>query len=207
MNFESSAAFTPPALSDDSTANTNPTRSPLSFSSNRLSVGSISSIRTVLPQYSAAGTLEGQASTASHVNADSHGSPLYAPSFFNNVPSRSTYPRSAPMPPRYSSVNSPHSLTSAATRLGGDPHEFRYSYPIRSKNPWATLHLHTRDTVPGNLHPLQSQPRVPRLWSCDPIRGKLELNLESPQNIQQITIVVRFDLNFLWMICRLILSS
>jgi hypothetical protein len=190
MDSEGAAFFRPPTLTDDSTANTNPTRSPLSFSSNRLSVGSLASIRTFLPQYSVAGTLEEQDSTTWPVNTDSHGSPLYTPSSFNTAPSHSTDPRSAPVPPRYSLVNSPHSLTTTATRSGGDSQEFRYSYPIRSKNPWATLHLYTRDAVPGNLHPLRSQPRVPRLWSCDPICGKLELNLESPQTIQQITVVV-----------------
>ena len=75
--------------------------------------------------------------------------------------------------------------------------EFRYSFPIRPKNPWATLHLRTRDAVLGNMKPLHIQPRVPRIWSCDPIRGTLELDLDSPQTIQQISVSVYSDFDLL----------
>jgi len=175
----------------------NPTRS----SHNRFSIASLSSIRTLPPQYSVTNILGEPAGTPSAVNTDSHAPPRHTPLSSNTLTSGSASLQNATEPPRYSLLNPPPSLdliltwsTSTATPLEpevqGDTPEFRYSFPIRQKKPWATLHLYTRDAVPGNPRPLQSQPMVPRLWGCDPITGTLELDLDGPQSIQQIDISV-----------------
>jgi hypothetical protein len=153
---------------------------------NRFSNGShlsLSSLRTMLPQYSVVDTLE-----------ESPASPLseIATGFPSSPQSSSTM-----QPPRYSLLHARQSLllnrraSTANSFEADDPlgaHEFRYVYPIRPKNPWATLHLHTRVTVPGSV---QNQPRVPRFWSCVPLKGTVQLDLDTPQNIHQISITVR----------------
>ena len=143
----------------------------ISFFRNRFSNASLlslSSIRTLLPQYSAVDNsldaLENTSSRPPSWNSSSD------PRFRNTI------------------VGEPPSYTS--TSVEG---EFRYSFPIRPTKPWATLHLRTRDAVPGNMTPLLTQPRVPRFWSCDPIMGTLELDLDSPQAIQQINVSVCSD--------------
>jgi hypothetical protein len=174
--------------------NTNPTGSPPLLSVNRFSNASIlslSSIRTVLPQYSAVnGSEESSSRTRPEFTSHSRESLSYAPPSWNTP--------SATEPPHYSLLHHQSLMltrASTATRFeaDGDPqaHQYRYSYPIRGKNPWATLHLHTRDATPGNSDSLRIQPRVPRIWSCDPIKGTLELDLDNPQNIEQISITVR----------------
>ena len=141
----------------DSTADTSPTSSPFRRRA------SLSSIRTVLPQYSVVNALE-------------------SPESWNS----SAIDRE---PPQYS-------LHGAD--LPEVPGEFRYSYPINPKKPWMMLHLYTRDTLPGDPKPLQSRPRMARFWSCDTIRGIVELNLDSPQNIQRIDISVGHDSTLSW---------
>jgi len=116
----------------------------------------------------------------------------------------------ATSPPRYSVINPRNSIilpwiaSSAIAAASHDPlagpaprtdawqasDEFRYSFTINSNRPWATLHLYTRDAVPGNIRPSANQPEVPRIWGCDPIAGMLQLEFETPQTIQQINIMV-----------------
>jgi hypothetical protein len=153
------------------TTTTNPTvTSRLSSFRNRFSNASILSL---LPQYSVVDTLV-DAATASD------------PSFHPTSPTS----ESSIEPPHYSLITPPTPLSTNWTPDSSVEGDFRYSYPIRPKRPWATLYLHSRDAVPGNPKPLQSQPKVPRVWGCDSIRGRLELDLDSPQNIQQIKILV-----------------
>jgi hypothetical protein len=110
--------------------------------------------------------------------------------------SESTSP-STMEPPRYSLLQ--HRQFSD---VEGDPQvlEYRYSYPIRPKNPWATLHLHTRDAAPGDSKSLINRPRVPRVWSCDPVTGAVQLDLDSPQSIQHISIMVRCRSVLRWVV-------
>ena len=103
---------------------------------------------------------------------------------YSEDPPGTPYQSATEEPPRYSLENIPNS------KFEGDKRKFRYSYPIRPKKPWATLRLYTRDAVPGNSKPLQSQPRLPRFWSCDHVMGTVELDLSSSQSIQQIDIAV-----------------
>lgn len=147
-------------------------------SRNRLSRWS--SIRTLPPQYSAVDVLEERASTASTLDAASHGLPPYAPNI-RTSPSADAMGR-----PREVVLT----WSSSTTARPCDISEFQYSYPIRPKKPWATLHLRTRDAIPGNPNPLQNHPRVPRFWSCEPIVGSLQLDLDGPHNIQQIIVSV-----------------
>lgn len=161
---------------------------------NRFSNASLSSITTLLPQYthSIHDISEDAESPDTALTVDTaYGLPAYALSRSDSGQSSSL---SLAAPPRYSMVHLPQSSSgsdSTGSTLGDPPHQFQYSYPIRSKKPWATLHLSTQNAIQGNPKPLKSRPGVPRLWSCDPVVGSLELNLESPQNIQQISISVR----------------
>ena len=159
-----------PASGTPSPSTDGPSRSLRNRFSN-FSLLSLSSIRTLLPQYSATDNLDGPSPDAS-----------------SRPPSRNTQTSSSD--PRFRhDTSEPPSYTSVTSVEG----EFRYSFPIRPKKPWATLHLRTRDAVPGNIKPLLTQTRVPRVWSCDPITGTLELDLDSPQAIQQIGISVYSD--------------
>jgi len=176
------------------------TRSPSSFFRNRFSNASLlslSSVRSLLPQYSVVDASEPSADTLSEITTTGNHESLSSASLSSNTPSTIE-------PPRYSSLDLHHlsilssRRTCTATRFGVDNgvpkahHWFRYSYPIRPKNPWATLHLHTRNATPGtHSMALQNQPRVPRFWSCDPITGVVQLDLDSPQTIQLISITVR----------------
>jgi len=189
-----------PAPVTPTTANT---RSPPSFFRNHfnnVSLLSLSSIRSLLPRYSVIDTASPTSESAAQATGDRE-SLLPAPSSWNSNT------QFAIDPPRYSLPRPSHSSMlssrrgSTATRFevdGESPaHEFRYSYPIRPKNPWATLHLHTRDPTPGvHSKSLQNQPRVPRFWSCDPITGTV-LDLDTPQNIQLISITVCCQCRFI----------
>ena len=178
----------------DSTVNASPTRSPSAFFRNRFSNASLltlSSVKTLPPQYSVVDTLE-EAGVGGHSDDNTDNQPPSCTSEFRSSGCVIEPPRYSLLNPRRSLISTWRSSTATRFEVEGDPqaHEFRYSYPIRSKSPWATLHLHTRDTVPGNSKSLQNQPRVPRVWSCDPLTGVLQLELDSPHNIQQINIVV-----------------
>ena len=146
------------------------------FSNLNVSLLSLSSIRTLLPQYSA----------VDNSLDDPPPDALSGP----RPPSRNAQPI---LDPHFQNDSEPPSYTSSSVEG-----EFRYSFPIRPKKPWATLHLRTRDVLQGNMTPLHTQPRVPRIWSCDPIRGALELDLDNPQTIQQISISVCSDFDLFY---------
>ena len=157
----------------DSSSVYSATTSPSRFLRNRfsnVSLLSLSSIRTLLPQYSAVDNSGDPSTDASP-----------RPPSWNTQTSNPRLQNDTLEPPSYTSV----------TSVEG---EFHYSFPIRPKKPWATLHLRTRDAEPGNITPLHVQPKTPRVWSCDLIRGTLELDLDNPQNIRQISITVFFQL-------------
>jgi len=176
-----------------------------SFFRNRFSNASLlslSSVMSLLPQYSVDDTLAlEESSTSSPTETTTTGNR----ESLSSAPS--SWTASAIEPPCYSLLN-PHHLSmlpsrraSTTTGFGVEgeshAHEFRYSYPIRPKNPWATLYLHTRDAIPGtHSKSLQNKPRVPRIWSCDPITGVVQLDLDTPQNIQLISITVRCHYHF-----------
>ena len=155
------------------------THTPRNFFRNRFSNASLLSIRTLPPQYSVVDALKEPVGSPPDTDC---GSPTNLVSSWNTGPSSGSTSDQRPIePPQYSLRPS----------LGNVAGEFRYSYPIKSKKPWAMLHLDIeRDSVPGNPHPMQSKPRVPRFWGCDPIRGILELDLDTPHNIHQIDILV-----------------
>ncbi len=165
------------------------------------SVLTLASLNSVLPQYAATDDTE-------RVWEDP---PVYLPLDVGNAESSSSRsglhststsssPNSSILPKRYSFINPRHStilscpnpvVESSAPVTSHSQHEFQYSYPIKSNKPWATLHLYTRDAIPGNPRPSKSQPKVPCFWSCDPVAGMLQLDFDSPQTIQQIIIMVR----------------
>ena len=160
----------PVTSSSSTTANTRPRSSFFRNRFSNASLLSLSSIRSLLPQYSVSDTIGESSASSPNTETTTTGnreSLSSAPSSWNSNTAI------AIEPPRYSMLN-PHHLSmlsstgaSTATRFevegGPQAHEFRYSYPIRPKNPWATLHLHTRDAIPGtHSKSLQNQPRVPR---------------------------------------------
>ncbi|KAF9527967.1 hypothetical protein CPB83DRAFT_855098 [Crepidotus variabilis] len=70
-------------------------------------------------------------------------------------------------------------------------HDFEYLYPNRPNKPSCTLQLNTRDSILGNPHPSQSQPKTPRIWGSEPLAGFVHLDLETAQNIQQINLQIK----------------
>jgi hypothetical protein len=164
-------------------SSTGPVRS---FFRDRFRNASRSSFSTLPPQYT--DTLGESPSLSPEVTTENPDSPSYASSSRNSSSGIEILSPSSLQPRRSMLIR-----RASIVDFEGDPQSpgFLYSYPIRPKNPWATLHLHTRDAAPGDSTPLQNQPRVPRVWSCDPFTGALQLDLESPQNIRQISITVR----------------
>lgn len=146
---------------------------------------SLGTVNTALPEYT---SIYRQPSVAgddleSHHQQDSHDGGLQA-----QVP-----------PPGYRNLQASTFVAISNSNVGqfgehsGSPsHQFHYQYSVSVNQAWATLHLHTRDSVPGNATPFPIQPKVPRVWGCDPIAGVLELDLDSPRSIQQIQIIVSF---------------
>ena len=99
-------------------------------------------------------------------------------------------------PPRYSYLNPRRSILLTWAPSSDVPgiessNGFRYSFPIKANKTWATLHLDTRDAIPGNPAPSASQPKVPRFWGCEPIAGVLDLDLDNPHSINEINLMVR----------------
>ena len=104
-------------------------------------------------------------------------------------------------PPRYSNVgvnaepsssqrqHSHNSPSGSVSRSAGlQPFECH----IKSGNktqPWATLKVFSRSS--SSLGSNSSSVKLPKFTSKDPVQGCLELNLESPQNINSISLSVR----------------
>ncbi|KAF8165752.1 hypothetical protein B0H34DRAFT_794105 [Crassisporium funariophilum] len=170
------------------------------WNSSTFSVASIATFNSVLPEYSAVDAAGGppefednstffstDAGTASPLTMSPPASPTSrSPAFPNsywNPASRYTY-----MNPVYSEFLT--SSTAASVDVGKDSY-FQDSFPIRQDKAWATLHLFSRKSIPGNPQPLQHRPKAPRFWSSDPVAGVLDLNLDSAQSIQQITLKIR----------------
>jgi len=159
-------------------ATTSSRRSFLGRRFSRASVLSFASVNTVLPQYNAVddSSLDDQSVRSSPIASLTEAPPRYSP-------------RDSSLVTNHSPVESSESVPCRSPDLEL-LHGFKYSYPIKSDKPWATLHLYTRHAEPGNSKPLKSRPKVPRLWGCDPVVGTLELELDVPQTIQHIKIMV-----------------
>ena len=157
------------------------------------STSTVSTVNTALPQYSAIDSTESpedETRLSSEIgSAGSDASPTFEPERNPGLP-----PTIAP--PRYSYLNPRHSILLTWVPSTGVPgtdslsNGFRYSFPIKANKTWATLHLDTRDAIPGNPSPSASQPKVPRFWGCEPIAGVLDLDLDNPQSINEINIMV-----------------
>ena len=191
--------FTAPETSptsEDLTTNatTNRTRSPPRNRFSNVSLLTLSSIRTaILPPYSVVDALQALLRPSTQIAT----SPPDARPSWNCTTSGPTSSPNVTEPPRYSLINPPSEpimtwgrSTATQPEVESDTHKFRYSYLIGPKNSWAILHLDTPARVPGKPKALRGKPRVPRYWSCDPITGTLELDLDNTQNIQKINISV-----------------
>lgn len=158
----------------------------------RFSAASSSTTATVLPRYSSIADDDWHSDLPSQ-NGLKVGSESYDMSSVVHLRG------SPPFPPRYSAI---HPITLAPPPAesssfhdhaeAGTQSYHQYIYPIKSTNPWARLLLYSREAIPGDPRPLQGQPKVPRIWGCEPITGRIELDLESPLTIQQINVIVRF---------------
>ena len=152
---------------------------------------SIATIDTALPQYSPVSDGEDMLQDPPAFDSDlpppdmAETGSVSSPPYEENLDSFSSTPLVLNPRPRHSTI-----LTWTPESASAYNHEFEYRYPIRPHKPWATLSLRTRDSVPGNPRPTQNQPKIPHIWGCDPIVGVIELDLESPQNFQEIKLVV-----------------
>ena len=182
----------------------------------RASAFSLGTINTVLPDYNVIDP---------NLNNSLQDPPVYntsssqlSPDIDSTTNEQSTPSRSSTSKPRSPSQYSPTNLTlvewrpnSPATPFSAlpgnivaqsEPYEFHYWYPIKSNSAWATLHLYTRDAVPGNPKPSKVQPKVPQVWSCDPVAGMVELDCTSLQTIHQIKVSV---CSHIWLCAKLTL--
>ncbi|KDR84281.1 hypothetical protein GALMADRAFT_237009 [Galerina marginata CBS 339.88] len=101
---------------------------------------------------------------------------------------QSTYAPS--VPPRYSTISTlPVSLT-GGLQNGSSPH-FEHAFVIPDANPWATLRIFTQESIAGLLDSPRSKPEYPLFYGDGPVMGVLELELESPRTIRQITVSIR----------------
>jgi hypothetical protein len=156
-----------------------------------LSLSSVASIRTILPEYSIVPFEEGSEtdesptlSTLSPGESDhAFDSPEHQAFPRLLLQTTSTHRQSA-MPPRYSMIT-------ATPRSGGINH-IEYSFPLGGGHKsWATLYTFTQESVPGLIQGHRSAKRnIPRFFGGGDITGMVELNLEGTQTIQQIILTV-----------------
>lgn len=142
------------------------------------------SVRTLLPKYSPI-TDDDESDPDVLVHSFSQGGLGSDRLHMHVSPTLST---SEQFPPRYSAIHPRPPIIDAAVRSSDSDRQ--YSFPISANKPWATLYLSMRDVIPGNPRPVQSRSKVPRMWGCEPISGRLELELDSPLTIRQIIIRV-----------------
>jgi len=131
---------------------------------------SLASIRTILPQYSAADVLQPE-----------------SPPYSGDI---SRIHRSEPTPrakPRRKSHKSRSPLEGMAVE------GFEYAFPIRPTNSWCSLRLYTQDLAEGNPKVSHHKPKTPKFWGGQSIAGLLELELDSPHTIQCILLTVRCE--------------
>jgi len=152
----------------------------------------VSTVNTALPVYS----IDSSESPEDEVRwpSESGRDGSYASSTFEEQSTPGLHPTLAP--PRYSYLNPRRSILltwAPSSEVPGieSSNGFRYSFPIKANKTWATLHLDTRDAIPGNPAPSASQPKVPRFWGCEPIAGVLDLDLDNPHSINEINLMVR----------------
>ncbi|CAA7259363.1 unnamed protein product [Cyclocybe aegerita] len=174
------------------------------YSSRRFSTSSLATVdtyHTSLPQYSATvhpdqawcppSFPDSRVLVEDHLDATSP--PPFTPTpsarpflAHPTAASTSTKPRRhSYINPRYSTIP-PSLVENPGLRPNG--YEFDYIFPIRSHKPWATLHLFTRGSIPGNPHPSDRRPKTPSFWGNELLAGMVELDLEVPQSIQEINI-------------------
>src|SRR6266511_1482200 len=146
----------------------------------------VSTVNTALPEYSTIDGSENPEDSELRWSSETSRDGFYASSTFE--------PQSSHGLPRYSYINPRHSIllnwasSSEDSRTESLSDGFKYSFPIKTNKTWATLHLYTRDAIPGNPAPSPNQPRVPRFWGCEPIAGVLDLDLDNPHSINEIKI-------------------
>jgi hypothetical protein len=94
-----------------------------------------------------------------------------------------------PAPPRYSMIlQHRRSSDNTQRRLNPtlSPSQTKHGYHISNKNRvWATLTIFSRSSTLTHA--------FPRFYGNDPVSGTVDLNLDSPQTINSITISVRSD--------------
>ncbi|KDR78631.1 hypothetical protein GALMADRAFT_223891 [Galerina marginata CBS 339.88] len=118
----------------------------------------------------------------------------------NTIRQRSPTPLTINIPPRYSLL-SPRSSAIVTPSCLGNNHDndlrvsgIKHSFPIRTNKPWATLSTYSPRSVPGLIQDERAKSKdskLPRFLGSVPMLGTVELDLESSQTIQQISITVR----------------
>ncbi|KAF4612176.1 hypothetical protein D9613_003991 [Agrocybe pediades] len=97
------------------------------------------------------------------------------------------------VPPQYSGIlTAPLSLPTAGPDDGAPKKvaHIEHSFPIRANKPWATLLIFTRNSIPG-LSVEKRVRKVPRFVGDGMVSGMVELDLESTQTIQAISVTLR----------------
>lgn len=126
-----------------------------------------------------------------------------ASQMLRSLSTTSGQPVNGAYPPRYSNAFNQHGVTSGMGRgssvsrsAGLQPFEYHIkSGNVNKPQPWATLKVFSRSS--SSLGSNSSSVKLPKFTSKDPVQGCLELNLESPQNINSISLSVRLPLFFL----------
>jgi len=99
---------------------------------------------------------------------------------------------SSTVPPRYSCIlHPPLSLPTAGPNDGAPKRvaHIEHSFPIRNNKPWATLLTFTSSSVAGLATDGRVR-KIPRFVGNEMVTGMVELDLESTQTVQEISVTV-----------------
>lgn len=156
------------------------------------------SANTILPQYSASTEeIECPVSFEQDIRGETYRFQVLSeqrPQSHNSV-SRSSFQSDRTVrPPRYSTISTSYQSVEPPNEDPLTVQHYEHAFSVQSKKPWATVYMFTPKTISGMPKTSQTRPNVPAIYGQEPVLGMLELDIDTPKAIEQITISVRLPI-------------